>query len=83
MHPKITSAHTHDDYTITLTFQNREQRRFDMTPYLDSEVFAPLKDLTLFHQVRVVFGSLEWPGERDLASDMLYLKSEPLETPVS
>ena len=29
-------------------------------------------------QVRVVYGSLEWPGERDLAYDMLYAESTPL-----
>lgn len=82
MSPKITHAQTHDDHTITLTFQNGEKRRFDMTPYLASEVFNPLSDLALFHEVRVVYGSLEWPGERDLAYDMLYLTSEPLAAPV-
>ncbi len=76
--PKITCAEPHDDYTLTLTFSNREQRLFDLKPHLPTPVFAPLRDSTLFRQVRVVHGSLEWPGERDLAYDMLYAESTPL-----
>lgn len=76
--PKITHATPHDDHSLTLTFESGEQRAFSLTPYLDTPVFAPLRDLDLFKQVRVVYGSLEWPGERDLAYDMLYAASRPL-----
>lgn len=76
--PKITHVTPHDDYSLTLTFESEEQRIFDLTPYLDTAVFSPLRDLDLFRRVRVVYGSLEWPGERDLAYDMLYAASEPL-----
>ena len=41
-------------------------------------MFRPLKDLDRFREVRVAHGSLEWPGERDLAYDMLYDVSMPL-----
>ncbi len=51
---------------------------FDFKPHLAVPVFVALRDLDLFRQVRVVHGSLEWPGERDLAYDMLYVASTPL-----
>lgn len=76
--PMLVAVDPHRDYTLTLTFENGERRRMDMRPYLDSEVFGPLKDLSLFAAVRVAFGSLEWPGERDLGYDMVYAVSEPV-----
>ena len=79
--PKIRQAHPSsepDTYTLLLEFDNGEERMFDLKPHLSSEVFAPLRTRELFEQVRVVRGSLEWPGERDLAYDMLYHVSKPV-----
>lgn len=76
--PKITRVEPHDNHTLTLAFSNGEQRVFDLKPHLETPVFIALRDLDLFRQVRVVYGSLEWPGERDLAYDMLYAASTPL-----
>lgn len=76
--PKIVDVHVHEDYTLTLTFDNGERRRFDMAPYLDAPVFQRLRNTKEFSQVKVVTGSLEWPGGRDLAYDSVYADSEPL-----
>lgn len=76
--PFVSAADPHEDHTLILTFVNGEKRLFDLKPYLATEVFGPLKDPELFRQVRVVHGSLEWPGERDLAYDMLYATSVPV-----
>jgi hypothetical protein len=78
--PFLTRAVPQDDFTVRLTFEGGEERLFDARPLLDSEVFAPLNDLEFFRQVRVVYGSLEWPGERALAYDMLHHESVPLDT---
>ena len=74
--PKITHALPHGDHS--LMFENGEQRAFDLKPYLDTPVFAPLRDLDLFRQVHVVYGSLEWPGGRDFTYDLFYAASMPL-----
>ncbi|HET6569431.1 MAG TPA: DUF2442 domain-containing protein [Rhodothermales bacterium] len=76
--PQIIEVEPREDFTLLLTFTNGEQRVFDMRPELETVVFSPLRDLSLFKQVKVVFGCLEWPGERDLAYDMLYVQSEPV-----
>ncbi|WP_457654170.1 DUF2442 domain-containing protein [Rhodocaloribacter sp.] len=81
--PKIVAVRPHDDYTLTLTFANGERRLFDLKPYLRSEVFRALRDLEWFQKVAVVYGSLQWSGERDLAYDMLYRKSTPLPAEVA
>ena len=66
------------DFCLSLTFSNGERRRFDVRPYLDKGVFRELRDFSRFSQVRVVAGTVEWPGEIDLCPDTLYEKSEPL-----
>ncbi len=47
--------------------------------YLRYPVFQPLQNVGLFSLARVVFGSVEWPGEVDLSYDTLYLESVPVE----
>jgi hypothetical protein len=52
---------------------------FDVTPYLSRGVFQELQNPASFAAVRVVAGSVEWPGAIDLSYDTLYLDSEPAE----
>ncbi len=35
-------------------------------------VFARLKDLTIFNQVQIKYGTVTWPGNIDLAPDTMY-----------
>ena len=64
------------DFGLCLAFTNGERRLFDVRPYLDKGVFRQLQDYERFSQVRVVAGTVEWPGEIDLCPDTLYEKSE-------
>jgi len=66
------------DFSLRLTFTNGERRLFDVRPYLGKGVFRQLQDYERFSQVRVVAGTVEWPGEIDLCPDTLYEKSERL-----
>ncbi|MGI9173841.1 MAG: DUF2442 domain-containing protein [Rhodothermales bacterium] len=74
----VTPSRESGDYRLLLEFENGEKRIYDLAPRMESEVFAPLKTRELFERVRVTYGSLEWPGERDLAYDSLYAESVPL-----
>ena len=65
------------DYQLELIFENGEQRIFDVKPYLKRGVFVRLQNRATFQAVRVVAGSVEWPGELDLSYDTLYLESQP------
>jgi len=66
-----------DDYRLELVFENGERRIFDVKPYLERGVFKRLQNRATFQGVRVVAGSVEWPGEIDLSYDTLYLESQP------
>ncbi len=68
-----------DNYLLLLTFENGEQRQFDVKPYLDFGIFQELKDKNLFQTVRTSFDSIEWDNEADLDPELLYTKSIKLE----
>ncbi len=64
------------DYTLLVTFENGERRRFDMKPWLDSgPVFRELRDVAVFNTARVSFDTVEWSNEADLDPEFLYRHS--------
>ena len=66
------------NYLLYLTFENGEEREFDMKPYLETGIFSELKDESVFNSVRVSFDSIEWNNEADLDPEILYKNSKPL-----
>jgi len=81
MNPHVKSVHALDDYKLEVSFENGESRRFDVKPYLGRGIFVRLRDLDLFRRVRVVAGSIEWPGGLDLSYDTLYVDGQPIIAP--
>lgn len=78
MNPHVTSVRALDDYELEVSFDNGEQKTFDVKPYLSRGIFVRLRDRELFQAVRVVAGSIEWPGELDLSYDTLYVGGAPI-----
>ena len=77
MNPFVKQVRPLEDYQLELIFENGEQRIFDVKPYLKRGVFVRLQNRAIFQAVRVVAGSVKWPGELDLSYDTLYLESQP------
>jgi len=80
MNPRVISVEAEQDHKLKIVFENEEVRLFDATPFLEKGVFNELKNLSYFKQVRVAFGSIEWPHEQDFSKDTLYLLSTPLDS---
>ncbi len=80
MNPSVKSVEAISDYRLRLDFENGESKLFDVSPYLEKGIFVELKDENYFNQVRVAFGSIEWPHEQDFSRDTLYLLGTPLNT---
>ncbi len=78
MNPRVKSVKPNPDHTITLIFENNEERVFDMKPYLSKGVFRELKNMKLFNSVRPFLGSIKWKNGQDLCPDTLYLGSKNL-----
>lgn len=75
---KVVAVKANEDFTLDLQFNDGSRRRFDATPYLNYGVFTELKDIRYFQQVRLAFGTVQWPHEQDISPETLYLESVPL-----
>ena len=78
MNPNIKVAEPLPNYKLKIQFANNELKIFDVAPYLNKGVFSELKDEQYFKQVRVAYGSVEWPNEQDFSKDTVYLLGQPL-----
>ena len=77
MPPKVLEVNALDDYKLHLTFDNGEERIFDMKPNLFG-VFVRLEDPEYFKRASVKWGSIAWPHNQDLHFGMLYKNSKSL-----
>ncbi len=66
------------DYSLHLTFENGEQRVFDMNPLMDKKPFVRLKASPPFMKAFVDYGTVVWPGNIDIAPEPLYDLSVPM-----
>jgi hypothetical protein len=78
MYIGITSVVPQDDYMLLLTFENGEQRRLDMKPYLHRGVFRELTNKAMFNTARVSYDTVAWKNKIDLAPEILYEQSVPV-----
>ncbi len=73
-YPKVKSAKALDGHTLLIEFDNNEKKLYDVGPLLSKEMFAPLRDFSLFRNVQVdphgyaVF----WNDEIDLSEFELW-----------
>lgn len=78
MNPRVVAVKPGADYTLTLTFENGEVKRFNVKPYLPIGIFQKLKDLSVFNSVKPFLGSVQWQDGQDFCPDLLYEDSTPL-----
>ena len=76
---KVVAVRANEDFTLDLQFNDGSLKIFDAKPYLNYGVFTELKDLRYFQQVRIAFGTVQWPHEQDISPETLYLESVPLD----
>jgi len=73
IYPKI-SAKVLDDHTLVIEFNNKQKKKYDITPLLDKEMFAPLKNQALFKAVQVEQGgyAIVWNNCIDISEHELW-----------
>ncbi len=90
----IVSVTPNDNYTLTIRFDNGEDRLYDISPFIQPDtVFAFLKDMQHFRRVYVdeqhsiawdkdpaVDSNVVWSNKVDLCPDSCYVDSVPLGT---
>ena len=75
MYLSIVDVKPLEGYKLLLTFENKEKRIFDVSPFFHIGEFSKLKELSLFNTVAVKFDSIEWSNHLDLDPELLYQKS--------
>lgn len=68
-----------EDYQLKLTFDNGKIKIKDMKPYLDKGIFKKLKDIKVFNNVRIKYGTISWENDIDICADSLYETSKTIE----
>jgi hypothetical protein len=76
---KVVSVRPNKDFSLDLKFNDGSARIFDVKPYLDLGVFTELKDLNYFSQVKIAFGTVQWPHEQDISPETLYIEGVPFD----
>lgn len=76
MNPRVKEVLAIQEYTLLITFNNGEKKRFDVKPYLNIGVFNELKDPEVFYSVKPFLGSIQWSNGADLCPDSLYLDGD-------
>ncbi|MDQ3062706.1 MAG: DUF2442 domain-containing protein [Acidobacteriota bacterium] len=75
---KVIDVKADEDFSLNLKFSDGKRKRFDAKPYLDYEVFKPLKDLNYFKRIKIAFGTVQWTDEQDISPETLYLESKEI-----
>lgn len=75
----VGSVQAHTDFSLVLTFENNEMRRFYMAPYMDQKPWSRIMAPSLFCAARVEMGTVVWPGDIDIDPETLYEHSVAFE----
>ncbi|MDI6735451.1 MAG: DUF2442 domain-containing protein [bacterium] len=76
MYLSVVNVKPLEGYKLLLTFENNEEKIFDVSPYLNIGRFSELKDKFLFKTAKVKFDSIKWANSLDLDPELLYHKSK-------
>ncbi|MDR0914192.1 MAG: DUF2442 domain-containing protein [Oscillospiraceae bacterium] len=80
---KVSGVKVLDDFKLWIRFNTRETKIFDFKPLLSTPAFAPLKNESLFKDVYIDYGVLNWlQGELDIAPEALYYEGVDAEKQV-
>ena len=71
---RVTDVEVLDGYRLRLGFSDGTHRIVDLATELSGPIFEPLRDPSLFRQVRLDYelGTVVWPNGADLAPEALY-----------
>jgi hypothetical protein len=72
--PEMVAVIPRPEHTVRIVFADGEVRDVDITPLLETPAFSPLREASIFEQVKVDqnTGTITWPGDVDLDPDVIY-----------
>ena len=71
-YPNVLKVIPQADYSVVVTFETGETKRFDVKPYITGEWYGKLRDIDIFNTVRPCGSTIEWTDGQDIAPHELY-----------
>ena len=71
-YPNVLRVVPQDDYSVIVTFDSGETKKFDVKPYIIGEWFGTLIDYSVFSTVHPSGNTIEWADGQDIAPHELY-----------
>lgn len=75
---RVTDVDYKGDYVLALKFSDGVEKKANLEPYLNSEIFGELRDKSKFIQYGLTRLTIEWSNGADLAPEFLYEIGEPV-----
>lgn len=72
LRPTAVQVKALDDFMLSVTFDNGEQKKFDVKPYISGNFYGKLADKSYFASVKTNGFSVEWADGQDICPDDLY-----------
>lgn len=75
--PKIQTVIATENHQLLVEFENHEKRQYDVTPLLKNEMFAELRDIAFFKNVKIEQGgyAVSWNDDIDISEYELWRNS--------
>ena len=72
--PKIYNVTATENHQLLVEFENLEKRQYDVKPLLNNEMFADLKNVAFFKNVKVEQGgyAVSWNDDIDISEYELW-----------
>lgn len=71
-YPIVLNVVPNDDYSVVVTFDTGEIKKFNVKPYICGDWFGKLKDFSVFNTVHPCGNTIEWADGQDIAPHELY-----------
>jgi uncharacterized protein YjbK len=68
----ITNAKYLNNYRIELEFNDNKKGVLDFEPYLNKQIFEPLKNVSFFKEFKLNSWTIEWENGADFSPEFLY-----------
>ncbi len=74
----VTKVIPRKDYTLLLTFEDGKDGVYDFKSDLLRPIFKKQQNIDFFMQAKVLYGTVVWPDNSDIAPEHLYEKAIPI-----
>jgi Protein of unknown function (DUF2442) len=75
---EVENAKYISDYKIYVRFNNHTEMILNLEPYLDGEIYEPLKDIEYFKKFKIELNTISWENGADFAPEFLIQIGEPI-----